>query len=305
MTWLSGVVRKQGQMLLENKWQALLQSIVLALLPYTSWMSVAVVALVTLRRGWRDGGWLLVPVIIANFALSLAYTTPTIALVNALLVFLPCYLSAVTLRLMANWRAVAAVLFLQVIMVVLLLQIFMPDFVMAQYLYLQTVLRDVQADSALLAFISDKTGMNPMVLASYLLGLQAVGVVFSACISLMFARSVQSQLFYPGGFKREMLAFRGDKVGLLLLVILLIAANQQSVIAMSLVPMLILYFVLAGVSLSFNILAKQKPWRTIVLLVATLILVPFIMLPVYVIFGSLDSVFNFRLYLPSDAGKTI
>ena len=302
---MSGVIRKQGQLLLQNKWHALLQAIILAMLPFTSWMSVAIVALVTLRRGWRDGGWLLVPVTIANFALSLAFTTQSIALVNALLTFVPCYISAVVLREMGNWRAVAAVLFIQVIVVVLLLQLLMPDFVMAQFLYLQAILREAQADGVLLTYINGKAGMNQMFLASYLLGLQTVGVVFSASISLVFARSLQSQIFYPGGFKREMLAFRGDKVGLLLLVILLIAVNQQSIIAMSLVPVLVFYFVLAGLSLSFNILAKQKTWRTVVLLVATLFLLPFIMLPVYVIFGSLDSLFNFRLYLPSDAGKAI
>ena len=94
-------------------------------------------------------------------------------------------------------------------------------------------------------------------------------------------------------------------MGLILFVVLLVAAKQHSMVAMSLLPLLIFYFLLAGLSLSFNILAKQWPRYTGILLVSTLFLLPFVMLPVYVIFGSLDSVFNFRLYLPSDAGKTI
>ena len=36
--------------------------------------------------------------------------------------------------------------------------------------------------------------------------------------------------------------------------------------------------------------------RATVLLLAALFLLPLVMLPVYVIFGLLDSVFNFRLY---------
>ena len=121
----------------------------------------------------------------------------------------------------------------------------------------------------------------------------------------MLARSVQAQLFCPGGFKREMLTFRGDKIELLLLVILFIAANQQNVFAMSLLPILIFYFMLAGLSLSFNVLAKQRPLRLMVLSIASILLLPFVMLPVYVIFGALDALFNLRSYLLSNAGKTI
>ena len=305
MTWLSGFIRKQGQCMLENKWHALLHAVILALLPFTAWLSVAIIALVTLRKGWRDGVWLLVPVTMITFALSLVSMTATIAFINALLTFMPCFLAACVLRSTANWRAVAGLFFLQVIVVALLLQILMPDFIMAQYLYFQSLLRETQAENALLMFINDKTVSNQVIFASYLLGLQAVGVILSACLSLIFARSVQSQLFYPGGLKWEMLAFRGDKIGLVLLVVLLVSALQHSTLAMILLPMLITYFLLAGLSLSFNVLAKQRPRFTGVLLISTLFLLPFIMLPVYVIFGSLDSLFNFRLYLPSDAGKTI
>ena len=305
MTWLSGLIRKQSQYLLSNNRHAMLRAIILALLPFTVWLSVALIALVTLRKGWREGGRLLVPVILITFALPLARTTPMVSLVNALLTFVPCYLAACVLRSTTHWRAVAGLFFLQVFAAVLLLQVFMPDLILAQYLYFQTVLRELQTESTLLAFINDTASLNQTIFASYLLGLQAVGVVFSAGLSLMFARSIQSQLFYPGGFKQEVLAFRGDKVGLILFVVLLVAAKQHSMVAMSLLPLLIFYFLLAGLSLSFNILAKQWPRYTGILLVSTLFLLPFVMLPVYVIFGSLDSVFNFRLYLPSDAGKTI
>ena len=305
MTRLNGFIRKQSQYLLENNRHAMLHAIVLALLPFTAWLSVAIIALVTLRKGWRDGGWVLLPVIVVAFAVSFVSTTTNIALLNALLAFVPCYLAACVLRLTANWRAVAGLFFLLVIVVVLLLQVVVPNFIMAQYQYLQEVLRQVKTDSALLAFVNDKNALNQTIFASYLLGLQAVGVVFSAGLSLMVARSMQSQLFYPGGFRCEMLAFRGDKIGLLLLVVLSIAASKQSVFAICLLPMLVFYFLLAGLSLSFKVFASLRPQFMGVLLIATLFILPFIMLQVYVIFGSLDSLFNFRLYLPADAGKTI
>lgn len=302
---LSQFVRRQGMLVLKSRWHALLQATVLALLPYTAWLSVAIIALVTLRKGWQAGCWLLFPVMIASLALSLFSVPPTIAVINVVLTFLPCYIAACALRVTANWRVVTGAFIFQVITAVLLLHVFAPDFIMAQYMYVQNMLREMEPNAAFLAFIDAKTGVNQMALAGYLLGFQAAGVVFSACLSLFFARSIQSQLFYPGGFKEEMLRFRGTKIGFVLLVIVFIATYQQNVLAISLLPVLLLYFLLAGLSLSLDVLTRRWQFASLALLVVALFLLPFIMLPVYVIFGSLDSLFNFRLYLSSDAGKTI
>ena len=305
MSWLSGFIRNQSQYLLNNQRHAILHAIVLALLPYTAWLSVAVAALVTLRKSWREGALLLAPAMTAYLVVALTSSSTPVAIVNTLLVFLPTYLAACTLRLTASWRAVAAVFFLQVIIVLFLLQLLMPEVIAAQFLFLQSTLREMKGDDALLALINNKTGLSQAVLASYFIGLQSVGVVLSASISLMLARSVQSKLFYPGEFRLEMLAFRADRAEFCILIGMFIAAYQHNILAMSLLPLLIFYFLLAGLSLSFNVLAKQRPVSSMVLLIASLLLLPFVMLPVYVIFGSIDSLFNLRLYLSSDAGKTI
>ncbi len=305
MTFLGDIFRKQAKVLLDNKWHAMFYAIILAVLPFASWLSVVVIALVTLRKGWRNGCWLLLPAMAVSFALSLTSSSFIVALISVLLNYLPCYLSACVLRLTRSWRAVASGFIAQTAICVMLLQYFMPEYVLAQFQYLLTLLRDIDTESSILTFINDKSNLNQMLLASYLLGFQAVAVVFSAFIPLITARSIQSALFFPGEFRKEMLSFRGDKIGLLLLLVMLVAANQQALEAISILPMLLFYFLLAGFSLSFNVFAKHKPFRITMLLMATLFFLPFIMLPVYVIFGSLDSLFNFRLYLCRDAGKTI
>ncbi len=303
MTRLSGFILNQGKLVLENNRQALMHAVILALLPYTTWLSVAIVALVTLRKGGRDSRLLLVSAMMAYFALSLVSMSATLATVNTFVVFVPCYLAAQVLRVSASWRAVAGVFFLQLVTAVVLIQMLLPDFVLAQYSYIQTALSNMQTDSALLGFANDTSGLNRVMLANYLLGVQAVGVVLSAIFSLMLARSVQSHLYYPGGFRHELLSLRGDIAGLLLLIIMLFAANQGNVLAMSILPAVLLYFLLAGLSLGLKILAMKNMLGSTLLLVTPLLLLPFIMLPVYVIFGSLDSLFNFRLYLPTGVGK--
>ena len=45
-------------------------------------------------------------------------------------------------------------------------------------------------------------GISTLILAQLFFGIQILSVIVSAMISLMFARSIQSKLFIPGGFKR-------------------------------------------------------------------------------------------------------
>lgn len=305
MALFSSFLSYQGQCLLQNRRNALFFAFILAVLPYTAWLALSVIALVTLRKGCTEGSMLLAVSFITYFLTMLISTSPLIALMNALLVFVPGYIAACTLYWTSRWRAVAGVLFLLFVFVVFVLQMFYPDMIMAQYLYLQMVLQHLSGDHSVFEIFNQATGLKQRMFANYLLGLQFIGILCSAGISLLLARYVQSMLFYPGGFLKEVLCFRGQRWELLLLLFLFIAANQHYAIAVSLLPVLVFYFVLTGLCLSFNVFGKQRSGFSTVLIVLSLVFLPFIMLPVYAIFGSLDSLFNLRLYLPSDAGKVI
>lgn len=297
MTRIRKLAYTQGKYLLENYRQALLCAVLLAVFSYTAWLSSAVIALITLRRGVKEGGLLLVAAVLVHCLLAQMQFSFFPALVSSLLNFVPCFFAACLLRLSASWRAVAGILFAQVLFVMMLLQWGAHDFILAQFAYFQSVVRDLQADGAFSHFLSSMNSGHSAVLANYLLGIQAAGVVFSAVLSLALARAVQSLICNPGGFTREMLEFRGQKMELLLLVGILFMVNLGSALAINLLPVMLFYFLLAGLSLSFNLFAKEKPYRSIVLLILPMIFLPIIMFFVYVIFGSLDSLFNFRLYL--------
>lgn len=303
MIHVNGFIVRQGQRLLHNKRYAMLLAVLLATIPYTAWMSLAVISLVTLKKGWREGALLLMPALTAYLACMLASNATQVAIVDSLLTFIPCYLAACVLGMTVSWRAVASMFFLLAAFCAIILQIWVPEFITAQYQYIMVALREVHPD-VLSKLVNDTSGQNQQMLANFLLGLQFVSLFFSAVSPLLLARSLQSQLFWPGEFQREMLMFRGNKIGVLMLVIMLIAVTQSKIIAMNLLPLLIAYFLLAGLSLSVHILARKKMGGALLLLLIPLFLVPFVMLPVYVILGSLDSLFNLRLYLPSRAGTT-
>lgn len=296
-------MHQQAKRIIENNRHAFVLAIFFALMPYTTWLSLSIIALVTLRKGWREGALLLMPVMTAYFARSLASGPTMVAIINTLLTFLPCYLATCVLGLTTSWRSVAGFFCLLTAFCVMLLQTWMPELVLAQFQYVSSAIREMHPD-VFARFVNDTNGFSQQVLANYLFGLQLVGVVFSATLPIALARSMQSQLYYPGGFRQEMHGLRGNKTGLLLLVTALIAVIQNEVIAMNVLPLFIFYFLLAGLSLSAHALGKKKMRGTPLLLITPILLLPFVMIPVYVILGSLDSLFNLRLYLPTSAGKT-
>jgi len=186
----------------------------------------------------------------------------------------------------------------------LILQVFAPHLISAQLVYLQTVVQNLDTGSTLLDTWRE-WGIPPVVVANYLLGFQELCLLLAIISPLLLARSLQARLYYPGGFRQEMLNFRGDKYSLVVMVLLSIAASLNHVLAMNGLPIILFYFTLAGLSLSAHVLEKMKPLRKAVILWAPLLLVPLVAFPFYIALGAFDSLFNFRLYLASRAGKTM
>lgn len=294
---INAFITKQGQLLLQDKRYAMLQVVILAVLPYTVWLSVAITALVTLRKGWQKGAEVVGVAVLGHFSLSLFSFSITGAAFNTGLIYLPCFIAAWVLRATTSWRAVVGVFFLLTLGFALILHVWMPDFILVHFHYLQAIVQEMQGDSALTSIWGGSEAANQTVLANYFLGIREAGIMFSAALSLMLARSVQSQLFNPEGFKREMLTFRGDTISFFMLIGIALAAQQQNVLAINLLPVAVLYFLLAGLSLSYNILGMKKPLNSWILLLLPLVLMPFVMVPIYVLVGSLDSLFNLRTYL--------
>ncbi len=303
MTHVNGFICRQGQLLLENNRYAVFCALFLALFPYTTWLSLAIIALVTLRKGWRDGAMLLMPVLTAYLTCALVSFSVCSSIINTLLTFLPCYLAACLLGLMVSWRSVANAFFVLLILISASLHVFVPEFITNQYLYLYKVIHEAQPE-LLSKYLNDVNGYNQTILANYFFGLQWVSLFISVIMPLLMARFVQSRLFYPSGFRHEILTFRGNRMGLFMLVMMLFAVSQGKVIAMNALPILVFYFLLAGLSLSAHLLVRKKIRGGIVILAMPLLLMPFVMLPVYVILGSLDSLFNLRFYLPLNVGET-
>jgi hypothetical protein len=297
-----GLTQRLAKRVLSNDKYALIAVVVCMLLPYSAWLSMTVLSLVTLRKGWKQGSMLLIPAVTANILVSLTSVALTVALIDALARVLPCYLAACVLRSYSSWKAVALFFMGLIGLFALSLQLVAPTLIEAQYVYLQTVLREVDAWHQLMGVLEEQ-GIASFIVANYLIGFQFACLFFATATPLLFARSIQSQLYYPGGFQQELRDFRGDKQSVIVLVLLCFAAYQGHVLAMNCLPLLVLYFVLAGLCVSVHVLASMKPWKVAILLMVPFLCLPQVFLPLYVFLGACDGLFNFRLYLPARAGK--
>lgn len=290
-----GFLTKQAEFLLQSKQRTLLCAAVLAVLPYCAWLAMTIVALVTLRKGEREGGQLLVWVMFAHAMMSAIASPLFLVVVNTVIFFVPCYVAACILRMSASWQAVAGVLFLQVIMSALLIQAFAPEWVVSQYAMIQSIFKSTQPDHALTKWLNDPTSVSELVMANYAFGIQLMSAVMSVLVAVVMARSIQSRLYYPGAFAREMLMFRGNKLSFIVIIILGMAAWHLNMVAMNVLPVLALFYMMAGLSLCASVIVGKTARLTLLLLVVPLMFIPFVMGPLYIIVGLLDSVFNLRL----------
>ncbi len=295
MLRLSELIKKQAETLLGSRQRALLYAMIFAVLPYCAWLAMVVTALVTLRKGERAGGQLLVWVMLAHAMVSLPVMPVSVAVINTMLFFVPGYMAACTLRMTSSWQAVAAVLFLLVMVSSLLVQQLMPDWITGQYAVIQSILKTSQPDHALLKWLNEDSGVPDLVVANYVFGIQLMSAMLSVLTSLMMARSLQSRLYYPGGFKHEMLTFRGNRISFVVMMVLLAAAWQWNTVAMNVILVLGLFYVMAGLSLCASLIMNKTSRLVLFVLMLPLIFMPFVMLPMYVVLGLLDSIFNIRL----------
>lgn len=299
-----GFVLQQLRKMLDHERYALVAVMTFILIPYTSWLAMTILSLVALRKGTKQASLLVMPAITAHTLVALTSTVWTVALIDAVIQVVPCFLAALLLRATNSWKAVASFFFCVLMIAAIVIHLTLPKLIDAQWMYLESILRNLDSGVALLDAWHAKH-VSATVAANYLFGVQSVCLITALVTPIGFARSLQAQLFYPGGFRQEMLNFRGDKYGLIVLSVVGAAAYADHTLAMNGLPMLLLYFAFAGLSLSAFVFSYMKPWKMTLLLILPFALTPMVMMPVYVLLGCLDSLVNCRLFLAERAGKAM
>lgn len=294
-----GIIQTQLGKALESERYALILAMVLAAIPYMGWLAEALIAFVTLRKGAKVGVQLLLPVILVHTLLSVFAFPVYVALTIATLNVLPCFVAAWVLKKTKSWQQVAFSLFGLVVLGVMLLHLVLPSFIAEQFKHLEMILEGLSSSTTEILGFWQQKGISREALANYLVGIQATSIVFSSLIPVFLARSIQAQLFYPGGFRKEVLHFRANKYGLFVFFALSIAAFNNVYLAMNLLPIVLFYYVLAGLSVGAYMFSRMRPLVAGLILIVPLILIAWVMMPLYFLIGIIDSLCNARVLMTS------
>lgn len=284
------------QTLLNNRLLAMLAVLLLAgtglFVPAFYFFASIFVAFYTLCRGPQEGalltGWALLPVLAYSLAQSLS--------LPAVLVVMSCLMVWIMASLLYVWRSWLLVLEVATVVGVLMIaaiSLLYPELLGTLAISVATLLKEVQTANQT-EFSSAQLG----VITHLALGFLALEAIFSDVLALIIARAWQARQFNPGGFGQEFQRIRVGKSLSIILLGVVVAALFQLELALQLLPVIVLPFIFAGVSLVHALVARGvKPANKAFVLgffYFNLIFFFYFSLPVVIFAAFVDSLCDFR-----------
>lgn len=287
--------------IMKGRMQAMMVAAALALLslafPPASIVSSASVALVTLRRGGKEGLYVLVCACLAAAVLSLFLSIGyQFALLYGLVLWTPVWLISIVLR---EGRNLGVAIEMAVLLgVVAVVGFYMYQSQPAQFwggvlsVMMQPML-EARPDVPV-----EQIKQSAQAFAHFMTGAIAAGSVYGLLFGLFLARWWQAALYNPGGFRAEFLAMKGHaKLAMGSMLLVALAALSSGVLAEISWNMVLVLFVLytfIGTAVLHASFAVMKGSRFMVpFLYLTLVLIPHVMVIIAVI-GLTDNWLNLR-----------
>ena len=180
-------------------------------MPPLGMLSSALVALVTLRNGEREGLQLMLLSSVACAALGFAVLGTAAPVIAVLLVFwLPVWLVAVVLRVGRSLPLAVEAAAVMGALLIVGIYVFVADPVSLwreslEELFAEPLLQSGVGDASAVAALLDEA-------ARLMTGMLAAGFFLQLVVALLLGRWWQAHLYKPGGFREEFHAFRLDRV---------------------------------------------------------------------------------------------
>jgi len=252
----SFVMRGRGQATLVVATTAVLS----ALVPPVSWLSSGALALVTLRKGNREGLLVLVAALVGAGVLSqLSLGSPLPALSFALVLWLPVLIMAVVLRTTVSLGAAMAVAGLLGLVAVAVVHVLLGDpgpwWVAVLGPMIEPALQGMDAQQAL--------GVRDSIDAAsgYLTGLMVAAGLFNLVLGLVIGRLWQAGLYNPGGFRRDFHALRLPRVAAIVAIVLfaaVLALGGMPGVVADMAAVTVVPCALAGLGLVHGLVGGRK-----------------------------------------------
>lgn len=285
-------MRFLAEFVMRGRRQAILVALLFTVLPLLGWVADAIVALVTLRKGTKEGAIVLIWVILPGTILGLMGYSQ-VWLYGVLGGTVVTYGFAVLLRHFNSWSMVLLIGAILGVIAVVVVHILVPDIAQSWSkdiaVYIQS-LRD-QGNFPVKAQDMQKGGEFLVKIAT---GLQAAVLLLSDLFSLLIARWAQALLYNPDGLRTELYNIRLGFVAVAMLAVIILGSLGGIDAATDSLPVVLLIFMLAGLSLvhAFFAAIDQKLW--LVIFYALLVVLFPYMIGMLVMLALLDTWWNFR-----------
>ncbi len=281
---------------LSGRRQAVFMALLFAILPLLGWIGIIAMALVTLRKGAWEGFivliWMSLPFVVILFTGTWAPVL-TKVIFGSLLV----WLLAVSLRHFRNWSLTLELAALAFGLIIFVAHLYMPDI---QSWWAKAIMDHIvkAALSADIQLKMDTIKQLVQLISQYFLGMQASVVLFSAFTQLALARTLQARLFNPGGLQKEWLNLRLGLIATIITIACSILAFFGPDLFKDITPVLLLPFLIAGVSFIHCSLSIRKVKTVFITTFYILLALTVILFPAYlgilIIIAMLDSLLDFR-----------
>ena len=271
---------------MKGRMQAMMVAAALALLslvfPPVSIVSSASVALVTLRRGGKEGLYVLVCACLAAAILSLFLKIGyQFALLYGLVLWIPVWLISIVLREGRNLGIAVEIAVLLGVLAVIGFYLYQPQPAKLWFDVLSTMMQpmlEAKPDEVSLEQIQH----SAQIFAHFMTGAIAAGSVYGLLFGLFLARWWQACLYNPGGFRSEFLGMKSHPklamAGVVLIAVALMSSGIFAEICWNMLLVLFVLYTFVGTAVLHAAFSAMKGKRFMVpFLYLTLVMIPHVM----------------------------
>lgn len=300
-----------AEFIMRGRMQAIMVASFLALLslplPPVSIVSSATIALVTLRRGASEGGYILLYACLAAAILgAILVGDYQLTLFYSLFLWTPVWVISVILREGRHLFLVIEAVVIIAIVAIIAAYLYQPNLGLVWEAWLNGMLEPLAIKANPQIPKQDIQRSLSVFYHLILTGLVAQMYILSLLAGLFMGRWWQAKLYNPGGFKKEYLALKGQKKLAIATIAIMMSAWFFSGLIAEIcwnisVLLFVLYAFLGTVVLHCSFSTMKRKNIFVPLLYVTMILVPHAMIPTAII-GLADSWLNLRTKILNQTG---
>jgi hypothetical protein len=249
-------VRNLAAYVMRGRKHAILLALLFTFIPFVGWISDVIVALVTLRKGAKEGALVLLWVLLPSVVLAIV-SYPQLWLYDIVGGSLVSYGLAVLLHYSNSWARVLQVGALVGIVSVFIVHICVPD--ITQH-WLQTVTNYLSTAQQQFNWNIAPVNLQQIAyrLAKIATGVQVALLLLGDLFNLAIARWCQAHLFNPQALAPELRNVRISYFAVAMLILVLLGCLAGMAAAIDSLPVVVLPFILAALSLIHSCVVSMK-----------------------------------------------